>query len=297
MEESAIPGSRMRATTKHGTLTVDEIAAMQPGMARLMDELSRRYWVLYYAAKAGNWELAAYMERESEKILQTASVSRPKYRDDIASFVRERLGVREIDLYQVHWPDPWGQVPLRETMKALEALHRAGKIRHIGVSNFAVRDLEEARAYLSRAEIASNQVRYNMLQREVEAEVVPYCGREGIGILAWSPIGKGVLSGKYHDGKRPKDRVRAEEDLFKPANLRATAPLIRELRKIGKAHRKMPAQVALAWLRRHSHVIPIPGAKRSSQSEENVGGAGWSLDAREIRALGATLARLRLNTF
>jgi len=209
----------------------------------------------------------------------------------------KRLGVREIDLYQVHWPDPWSQVPLRETMKALEALHRAGKIRHIGVSNFAVRDLEEARAYLSRAEIASNQVRYNMLQREVEAEVVPYCRREGIGILAWSPIGKGVLSGKYHDGKRPKDRVRAEEDLFKPANLRATAPLIRELRKIGKAHRKMPAQVALAWLRRHSHVIPIPGAKRSSQSEENVGGAGWSLDAREIRALGATLARLRLNTF
>jgi len=99
MEGAPIPGSHVSATTKHGTLTVDEIAAMQPGMARLMDELSRRYWVLYYAAKAGNWELAAYMERESEKILQTASLSRPKYRDDIASFVRERLGpiARAID--------------------------------------------------------------------------------------------------------------------------------------------------------------------------------------------------------
>src|SRR5437764_14682932 len=92
MDEPPMPGSRVRATTKPGTLTAEEIAAMQPGMARLMDELSRRYWVLYYAAKAGNWELAAYMERESEKILQTASVARPKYRDDIASFVRERLG-------------------------------------------------------------------------------------------------------------------------------------------------------------------------------------------------------------
>src|SRR5438132_7177833 len=81
MDEPPMPGSRVRATTKHGTLTVDEIAAMQPGMARLMDEFSRRYWVLYYAAKAGNWEFAAYMERESEKILQTASVARPKYRD------------------------------------------------------------------------------------------------------------------------------------------------------------------------------------------------------------------------
>src|SRR3989442_13911149 len=152
----------------------------------------------------------------------------------------KRLGVREIDLYQVHWPDPWSQVPLRETMKALEALHRAGRIRHIGVSNFPVRDLEEARSDLSKADIASNQVRYNMLQREVEAEVVPYCKREGIAVLASTPIAKGVLTGKDHDGKRPTDRVRAEEDLFKPAHLLATVPLIRQLRKVSLAHCKTP---------------------------------------------------------
>ena len=209
----------------------------------------------------------------------------------------KRLGVRDVDLYQVHWPDPWSQVPLRETMKALEALHRASKIRNIGVSNFAVRDLKEARSHLSRVDIVSNQVRYNMLQRAIEAEVLPYCKREGIAILAWSPIGKGILSGKYHDGKRPKDRIRAEEDLFKPANLRATVPLIRELRRIGRVHRKTPAQVALAWLRRHPHVIPIPGAKRASQSEENAGAAGWSLGGSEIRTLGSILNRLRLDTF
>jgi hypothetical protein len=91
MDGAPIPGDRVRATTKHGTLTFDEVAAMQPGMARLMDELSRRYWVLYYAAKAGNWDLARYMEKESEKILRTASVARPKYRDDIEAFVRDRL--------------------------------------------------------------------------------------------------------------------------------------------------------------------------------------------------------------
>ncbi len=86
MDDAPIPGSRVRATTKHGTLTVDEIAAMQPGMARLMDELSRRYWTLYYAAKTGNWELARYMEKESRKILKTAAIARPKYEADIAAF-------------------------------------------------------------------------------------------------------------------------------------------------------------------------------------------------------------------
>src|SRR2546428_10671190 len=186
----------------------------------------------------------------------------------------KRLGVNQIDLYQIHWPDPWEQVPLKETMKALEKLYTEGKIRNIGVSNFAVRDLEEARSHLSRVDIVSNQVRYNMLQRAIEAEVLPYCKREGIATLAWSPIGKGILSGKYHDGKRPKDRIRAEGDLFTPANLRATVPLIRELRRIGRVHRKSPAQVTLASLRRHPHVIPIPGANRAFHSEENAAAAG-----------------------
>src|SRR5437899_679482 len=180
---------------------------------------------VFVATKVGGWHLRA------DDVEKACAAS------------LKRLGVREIDLYQVHWPDPWSQVPLRETMKALEALHRAGRIRNIGVSNFAVRDLTEARSHLSQADIASNQVRYNMLQREVEAEVLPYCKREGIAILAWSPIGKGVLTGKYHDGKRPKDRVRAEDDLFKPANLRAAAPLIRELRKSDAPMARRPGKL------------------------------------------------------
>jgi hypothetical protein len=103
MDEAPIPGSRVRATTKHGTLTVDEIAAMQPGMARLMDELSRRYWVLYYAAKSGAWDLARYMEKEAEKILHTASVVRPKYGDDIAAFVRDRFGPLDAAIDRKDW--------------------------------------------------------------------------------------------------------------------------------------------------------------------------------------------------
>jgi len=113
MDEAPIPGSRVRATTKHGTLSVDDIAAMQPGMARLMDELSRRYWILYYAAKAGNWDLARYMEKEAEKTLRTASVARPKYRDDIGAFVRDRLG-------------PLGAAIDRKDWAAFDAAYRRG---------------------------------------------------------------------------------------------------------------------------------------------------------------------------
>src|SRR5207245_3014222 len=173
----------------------------------------------------------------------------------------------------------------RETVTARGTPPRAGRIRNIGVSNFALRDLEEARSLLSRTDIRSNQVRYNMLQREVEAEVIPYCKREGIAILAWSPIGKGILTGKYHDGKRPTDRIRSDEDLFKAANLRAVTSLIRALRTIGRAHRKTPGQVALAWLRRHQNVVPIPGTKRPSHSHENADAARRSHRARGPRAL------------
>src|SRR5436309_5675365 len=106
-----------------------------------------------------------------------------------------------------------------------------------------------------------------------------------------------MLSRQYPTGTRPKNGVRSDENLFKPANIRATSPLVRALRTIGKAHGKTPAQVALAWLRRNPHVVPIPGAKRASQAEENAGAAGWSLSARELCQLDAILRRLRLDWF
>ena len=91
MADEKIPGARVVATTKHGRLTVDDIADLLPGMARLMEEVGRRYWTLYYAAKAGNWELARYMESEMEKVLGNVRIVRPKYKDDVAAFIAERL--------------------------------------------------------------------------------------------------------------------------------------------------------------------------------------------------------------
>ncbi len=212
---------------------------------------------------------------------------------------QKRLGVREIDLYQIHWPNPWALSPIPETMKALERLQRDGRIRHIGVSNFDVRDLEEARSALSRTDIVSDQVQYSLLHREPEAGLVRYAKREGIALLAWSPLAKGALLGKYSTAKRPQDPIRSENDFFRPENLRVEAPLVSLIQRTAKAHGKTPAQVALRWLAEHPGVIPIPGAKRPAQSEENAGAAGWSLTRAERVALDRASTRVlaRLDTF
>lgn len=210
----------------------------------------------------------------------------------------KRLGISEIDLYQIHWPDPWDQVPLAGTMKALEKLHKEGKIRHIGVSNFAVRDLEEARAALSRTDIVENQVHWSLLHRTVEDEVLPYCAKEGIAVLPWSPLEKGILAGKYHAGNKPSDEIRKGSRMLRDGNLAEIAKLVEGLRAIGAKHGKTPVQVALNWLMRQpGTVVPIPGAKFPAQAEENAGAAGWELTSPEVRAISDASSALDLDLF
>lgn len=194
----------------------------------------------------------------------------------------KRLGVSEIDLYQVHWPDPWQQIPLKHTMNALEKLYLEGKIRAIGVSNFAVRDLEEARSCLSRTDIVTNQLRYNLLQTEIEEEVLPYSKREGIRVLAWSPLAQGALTGKYNKETRPQGDVREENVLFTPQNLEESEKLLSVLLRIAKTHGATMSQVSLNWLETNPLVIPIPGAKNSAQAEENAGSVSLKLTPEEL---------------
>ncbi len=208
-----------------------------------------------------------------------------------------RLGIRTIDVYQIHWPDSGGQVPLKQTMGAMEELHRRGKIGALGVCNFAVRDLEEARSHLGSADIVSDQVSYSLLHREVEQEVLPYCRREGIAILPWSPLAKGLLTGKYDASHRPADHLRADAPLFSPGNLQQVESLVKVLREAGSRHGKSPAQVALNWLIRHPAVVPIPGAKRPQQAEENAGAAGWRLGQGEVDRIEAALGAMKLDRF
>jgi len=208
-----------------------------------------------------------------------------------------RLRIDSIDLYQIHWPGVWEQVPLKETMRALEKLRKRGKIRTIGVSNFAVRDLKDAREALSSADVVSDQVQYSMIHREIEKEVLPYCQREKITVLAWGPLGEGALTGKYAKGRTPKDSVRDDHHFFRPRNIVKITGLVKLLERVGKAHGKSAAQVALNWLMTKDRVVPIPGAKTPMQAEHNAGAQGWRLSSREMSRLNRAIESLKLDTF
>jgi len=118
-----------------------------------------------------------------------------------------RLNVDTIDLYLVHYPNPL--IPMKETFRAMEMLVKKGKIRYIGVSNFSEYMLERAQEELSSNEIVANEIEYNILSRRAEKRIIPYCKRQNIGIIAYSPLAGGVLTGKYFFSNPPRDRARA----------------------------------------------------------------------------------------
>lgn len=205
----------------------------------------------------------------------------------------KRLGIDQIDLYQVHWPNSY--VPLAETMAALDKLIEQGKVRYVGVSNFPVPLLREAQRSF-KDKIVSNQVLYNLLQRDIEKEILPYCRNKGIAIIAYSPLAQGLLSGKYSLEDLPEDGVRRQNPLFQDrGNLEQALKVVEVLKEIGGSHGKTSAQVALRWLLERPGVIAIPGAKRPEQVESNAGALGWSLTAEELERLDQLTAGLELN--
>ncbi|MEM3395130.1 MAG: aldo/keto reductase [Nitrososphaerota archaeon] len=204
----------------------------------------------------------------------------------------QRLGVDIIDLYQIHWPNPF--IPLSQTMRAMEKLVKEGKIRYIGVSNFSLKKLIQAQEALRNNEIVSNQVKYNMVERDAEKELLPFAEKNKITIIAYSPLAQGLLTGKYGPENRPQDNIRKINILFDKENLKRLQPLISILREIASRRGKTPAQVALNWLIRKKEVVAIPGVKRQSQAEENAGAADFSLSEDELRMIESVLNNIKI---
>jgi len=180
----------------------------------------------------------------------------------------ERLARRSVDLYLIHAPDP--HVPLSQTMPALEALWKEGRVGAIGVSNFGVAELEEAQRHLTEARIAVDQVRYNLLDPEDGDPIRDHCRREGILIEAYTPLARGLLSGRYLDGQRiPAAVRRLSERLLEPAREETTLARARALRLLAQESQVPLPSLALHWLRRQG-AAPVFGASRPEQVDENL---------------------------
>ena len=201
-----------------------------------------------------------------------------------------RLGVRRLDLYQVHQPNPL--VRDGTIMRGMRALQRVGLVGEVGVSNYSLDRWRAAERALGQR-VLSNQVQYSLAIRAPERDLLPFAETTGHLMIAYSPLAQGLLSGRYHRGHRPANRVRSANPLFLPENLERAGDLIATLREVADAHSATPAQVALAWAIHRPAVVAIPGASSLEQLESNVAAADIDLTDGEYQALSAASDRFR----
>ena len=207
---------------------------------------------------------------------------RPEYVPRACEASLRRLGVDVIDLYYLHRIDP--DVPIEETVGAMAALVRAGKVRHLGLSEAGPESLRRA----SRVHpITALQTEYSLWSRHVEAEILPACRELGIGFVAYAPLGRGLLTGGIRrlDDIAPHDRRRIHPR-FHAGNLERNLELVESLERFARARGVTAAQLALAWLlSRGDDIVPIPGTKRRRFLEDNAAAVELSLPAKELAAL------------
>jgi len=193
-----------------------------------------------------------------------------------------RLRVDTIDLYQIHWPVE-SQSELEEGWSTMAQLQKEGKARWIGVSNFNVQQLERARAI---APVTSLQPPYSLVHPEVEYEILPYCDLEGIGVIVYSPMASGLLTGtmtRERITKLPADDWRKLNPEFNEPRLSVNLAIVDRLRKVGVRHRVAPGPVAVAWTLRHPAVTgAIVGARNVEQVDDLTAAAGIRLTESEL---------------
>ncbi|OGO06827.1 MAG: hypothetical protein A2Z76_00050 [Chloroflexi bacterium RBG_13_56_8b] len=199
------------------------------------------------------------------------------------------LGTDVIDLYQCHFPDP--NTPIEDTMAEMAKMKTEGKIRAIGVSNF---DAVLLRRTQKVAQIASNQVQYSLLSRDIEKELIPFCREQAIGILTYGPMGGGILSGKYK--QKPKFEEGDARTFFynyyqEPLWSQVQA-LLKEMEKIAARHGKPVAHVAINWVRQQPGITSaLVGARSPQQAEANAAAGSWQLSAEELSGINKTVSQ------
>ena len=207
----------------------------------------------------------------------------------------KRLGVDHIDLIQCHWPDP--SVPIPESMGALADLHRQGKVGAVGVSNFSPEQMIEASAALGDIPLASNQPRYSLLHRQIERDILPHCLDSNIGVVAYSPMGRGILTGRVTmDRVFPKGDGRADEPLYHPENRALVLDALERVRPIAAAHGITLANLAVSWVLHQPGVTgALVGARTHGQALENAVAMNVVLSVDELAEMRSVFESFRIN--
>lgn len=223
-------------------------------------------------------------QRKVSSSLKRASVKRE------AEASLRRLQVERIDLYQIHWPNPDAEI--EEGWTALAELQREGKVRALGVSNFSVSQMRRVQQI---APITSLQPPYSLLDRAIEDEILSFCQQQRIGVIAYSPMASGLLSGKMTRARvaaLPSDDWRSHSAQFAEPQLSRSLYLVETLRDIGARHGRTAGEVAIAWtLRRPEVTGAIVGARRPEQLDGVIGAGALRLSAEEIDEIAAAQAK------
>ncbi len=208
-----------------------------------------------------------------------------------------RLQTDYIDLFQIHVPS--FTVPISETMIALRTLLDDGKIKHVGVSNFQISMCEVAINSLDNHEIISNQLEYSILDRNIEKAMLKYTKWKEMAVIAYSPLARGMLTGKFVPGyELPQNDRRHKKALFKnKENIGLLQPLMELLKEIGEKNNASISQVSLNWLLKNEDVIPLPGAKSKEQIDSHVAATKWKMSEEDWQAISTASDDLRLNRF
>ncbi len=208
------------------------------------------------------------------------SLKKDSIRRELEDSLR-RLKMDAVDLYQIHWPDP--ESDIEEGWETMEQLKKEGKARWVGVSNFSVAQMERIAKV---APITSLQPPYSMLNRKVEAEILPYCEKHNIGVINYSPMVSGLLTGamtRERIAKMPADDWRRKNARFQEPQITRNLELVELLREIGKPHGRSPGEVAIAWtLRLPAVTAAIVGGRSAKQVEGVIGAATFRLKPEEI---------------
>jgi aryl-alcohol dehydrogenase-like predicted oxidoreductase len=202
-----------------------------------------------------------------------------------------RLSIDVIDLYQIHWPPDPDSAELEDGWSTLASLQQQGKVRWIGVSNFDVQQLRRAQAI---ARVTSLQPRYSLVHREIEDHLLPYCLREGIGVIVYSPMASGLLTGamtRERAAKLPKDDWRKNHSDFTEPNLSRNLALVKRLQEIARRHDRSVGEVAIAWTLLNPTVTgAIVGARNARQAEGVMRAGEFRLTDEDVSEIGTVVA-------